>query len=190
MLMVTEMAGGFHLLVPAGLAVMISYLLQDRLSTRLKYRSLYEGQVPTQRDSPAHYLDHIHTALTLLGKRNLHLTENLGHIDLLRLIRSRVRLDLPGKKELTMALVSQESPLAGKTIGWLYRELHTVEFEIIAVMRREHVLLPHPDSALEANDRLILITSVPAREPLRKFLTPLSQPEEGAAQVAAAEART
>jgi CIC family chloride channel protein len=31
MLMVTEMAGGFHLLVPAGMAVMIAYLLQHRL---------------------------------------------------------------------------------------------------------------------------------------------------------------
>ena len=35
MLMVTEMAGGYHLLVPAGLAVMIAYLLQVRLSSLL-----------------------------------------------------------------------------------------------------------------------------------------------------------
>jgi len=38
MLMVTEMAGGYHLLVPAGLAVMISYLLQVRLSSFVSVR--------------------------------------------------------------------------------------------------------------------------------------------------------
>jgi CIC family chloride channel protein len=187
MLMVTEMAGGFHLLVPAGLAVMISYLLQGRLSSRLKYRSLYEGQVPTQKDSPAHYLEEIHTALSLLGKRHLHLTDNLGHVDLLRLMSSRVRFDLPGRRELAMSLVYPESPLAGQTIGWLYRELHPYEFEIVAVMRREHLLLPHPDSLLEANDRLILVTSISAREPLGKFLTPLPPSEQDGARNPAGE---
>ncbi len=43
MLMVMEMAGGFHLLLPAGMAVMISYLLQSVLSSKVKYRSHYEG---------------------------------------------------------------------------------------------------------------------------------------------------
>ncbi len=187
MLMVTEMAGGFHLLVPAGLAVMISYLLQRGLSVNLKYRSLYEGQVPKQKDSPAHYLERIHTALSLLGKRDLHLTENLGHLDLLRLMRSHVRFDLPGRKELTMAIVFQESPLAGKTIGWFYRELRAYEFEIVVVMRREHALLPHPDSVIEVNDRLILISSAAIQEPLEKFITVLSDVDESASQISAGE---
>ena len=189
MLMVTEMAGGFHLLVPAGLAVMISYLLQGRLSTRLKYQSLYEGQVPRQKDSPAHYLERIHTALSLLGKRNLHLNENLGHLDLLRLMRSHVRFDLPGKKELSMRLVPPESPLVGKALGWLYRELRQYEFEVVAIMRREHVLLPHPDSLLETNDRLILITSPAIREPLSRFLAPIPETEEVPAPVIASDAQ-
>lgn len=187
MLMVTEMAGGFHLLVPAGLAVMIAYLLQGRLSTRLKYRSLYEGQVPTRRDSPAHYMEHIQIALSLLGKRDLHLAENLGHLDLLRLMRSKIRFDLPGGKELAMAQVPEGSSLAGQTIGSFYQRLKEYEFEIIAVMRREHVLLPHPETVLEARDRLILITSPEAREPLAQCVTPLPLEEERRAQVPAAE---
>jgi CIC family chloride channel protein len=105
MLMVTEMAGGYHLLVPAGLAVMIAYLIQIRVSGFLKYRSLYEGQVPTRRDSPAHYMEHIQTALSLLGKRHLPLMDKAGHLDLLRLVRSRMRFDLPGGKQLTMGMV-------------------------------------------------------------------------------------
>ncbi|HEY2848982.1 MAG TPA: chloride channel protein [Gemmatimonadaceae bacterium] len=45
MMMVTEMTGGYSLLVPATLAVVISYLVQVRLSARLSYKSVYEAQV-------------------------------------------------------------------------------------------------------------------------------------------------
>jgi len=38
---------------------MISYFFQVTLSNRLKYKSLYEAQVPTRDDSPAHYLGEI-----------------------------------------------------------------------------------------------------------------------------------
>jgi Trk K+ transport system NAD-binding subunit len=143
--------------------------------------------VPTQRDSPAHYMEHIQIALRLLGKRNLHLAENLGHLDLLRLMRSKIRFDLPGGKELAMAQVPEGSSLAGQTIGSFYQRLKEYEFEIIAVMRREHVLLPHPETVLEARDRLILITSPQAREPLAQCVTPLPMEEEPRAQVPAAE---
>jgi CIC family chloride channel protein len=187
MLMVTEMAGGFHLLVPAGMAVMISYLLQGRLSCRLKYRSLYEGQVPTRRDSPAHYLEHIQIALSLLGKRDLPFTEQMGHLDLVRMLRARIHFDLPGKRELTMALLKDDSAMVGKTIETLYRQLNQYEFEIIAVMRREHVLLPHAETVMLAKDRLVIITSPHAREPLAQYFSPLSLAREPDFQIPATE---
>ena len=59
LLMMTEMTGGYQLLAPAALSVMISYFFQVTLSNRLKYKSLYEAQVPTRDDSPAHYLGEI-----------------------------------------------------------------------------------------------------------------------------------
>lgn len=190
MLMVTEMAGGFHLLVPAGMAVMIAYLLQGVLSAKLKYRSLYEGQVPTRRDSPAHYMEHIQIAMSLLGKRDLHLSDNLGHLDLLRLMRSRIRFDLPGQRELTLSAVPGESPLVGKPIATLYRQLPNQEFEVVVILRREHVLLPHPDTIVEAGDRLMMIVSPQAREPLSRFAVPIPQMEAGGVQIpAAGEAR-
>lgn len=184
MLMVTEMAGGFHLLVAAGMAVMIAYLLQGRLSSRLKYRSLYEGQVATRQDSPAHYLEHIQIALGLLGRRNLPAISQMGHLDLLRLLRSKIRFDLPGGKELTMGLVRPAGGLAGKTIEALYRELDQFQFEVIAIMRREHVLLPHPETVLNDADRLILITSPRSREPLAKYLAPIPDVQGAAASIA------
>ena len=188
MLMVTEMAGGYHLLVPAGLAVMISYLLQVRLSSFVKYRSLYEGQVPTRQDSPAHYLEQIQIALNLLGRRNLPVMDKLGHIDLLRLLRSRIRFDLPGNRQLAMGLIKDDSPLVGKTIRMLYDQLNLHDFEIVAVMRREHVLLPHPGTLLEPKDRVILIASQSAQEPLAKYIAPIPQIEEGGVQTPQSEA--
>jgi chloride channel protein, CIC family len=188
MLMVTEMAGGYHLLVPAGLAVMISYLLQVRLSSFVKYRSLYEGQVATRQDSPAHYLEQIQVALNLLGRRNLPLMDKLGHLDLLRLLRSRIRFDLPGNRQLTMGLIKENSPLAGKTIRSLYDQLNIHDFEIVAIMRREHVLLPHPDTLLEPKDRVILIACQAAQEPLAKYISPIPQTEEGGVQAPTSDA--
>ena len=182
MLMVTEMAGGYHLLVPAGLAVMISYLLQVRLSSFVKYKSLYEGQVPTRQDSPAHYLEQIQVALNLLGRRNLPVMDKLGHLDLLRLLRSRIRFDLPGNRQLTMGLIREDSPLVGKTIRMLYEQLKIHDFEIVAIMRREHILLPHPDTLLEPKDRVILIASQADQEPLARNIAPISQVEERGAQ--------
>ena len=180
MLMVTEMAGGFHLLVPAGMAVMIGYLLQGRLAARLKYRSLYEGQVPSRRDSPAHYLEHIRIALGLLGKRNLPFTGQVGHLDLMRLLRSHIRFDLPGNKELGMVLVGEDSALAGRTIESFYKQMEQYEFEIIAIRRREHVLLPHPDTVLEANDRLMMIASRQASDAMADLVTRLPEGAEPA----------
>jgi CIC family chloride channel protein len=185
MLMVTEMAGGYHLLVPAGLAVMIAYMLQVRLSQPLRYRSLYEGQVPTRRDSPAHYLEHIQVALNLLGRRDLPIADQMGHLDLLRMLRSRVRFDLPGGREITLGRIGDDSPAAKKTLGDLYRELKDTDFEVIAIMRREHVLLPHRETRLEPGDRLVMITSPRSREPVARYIEPV--PETGGVQLEAAE---
>ena len=52
LLMVAEMTGGYQLLVPAGLAVMLSFLIQINLSQFFKYGSLYEAQVLGRADSP------------------------------------------------------------------------------------------------------------------------------------------
>jgi len=177
MLMVTEMAGGYQLLVPAGSAVMLSYLLQVWMSQKLKYRSLYEAQVPLREDSPAHYVDHVRVALTLLGRRDVPVADKMGHLDLLRLLRSHVRFDLPGNKQLQIGLLRPESHFVHKTIADFYGEEGREGVEIIGLMRREHMLLPHPDTLLEPHDRLILIASPTARESLQKDIADLSDPE-------------
>jgi hypothetical protein len=161
------------MLVPAGAAVMLSYLIQIGLSEKLKYRSLYEAQVPQREDSPAHYLSQVRTALTLLRKREVNLAGDVGHVDLLRLLRSRERFDLPGDRELQLAQLTPDSSLAGKSIDELYSRHSIDDLEIIAVLRREHVLLPHLETRLEDHDRLVLITSAASRRSLQQDITNL-----------------
>jgi CIC family chloride channel protein len=178
MLMVTEMAGGYQLLVPAGSAVMLSYLLQVRLSRGLRYRSLYEAQVPLREDSPAHYLDHIRVALTLLGRRKLSAIDKLGHLDLIRLLRSKVRFGLPGGRQLQLGLLRPESRFAEKSIVDFYTELDRDDVEIVALIRREHLVLPHPNTLLQGNDRVILISTAASREDLQQDIAPLPDEQQ------------
>jgi CIC family chloride channel protein len=178
MLMVTEMAGGYQLLVPAGSAVMVSYLLQLQLSRGLKYGSLYEAQVPFREDSPAHYLDHIRVAMTLLGRRKLSAVDKMGHLDLLRLLRSKVRFDLPGGRQLQLGLLRPESRFAGKSIADFYRELDRDDLEIVALIRREHLVLPHPNTLLEGNDRLVLITTEESRASVEQDIARLPDEQQ------------
>jgi len=61
--MVIEMTGAFPLLGAAALSVTISYTLQRFLSGAFRYQSLYEGQVPTKFESPAHRGEFFHDIL-------------------------------------------------------------------------------------------------------------------------------
>lgn len=180
MLMVTEMAGGYQLLVPAGLAVMISYLLQVRISSYLRYQSLYEAQVPRREDSPAHYEDQVRVALMLLGRRDIAFGGKFSQLDLLKLLRSKVRFELPGGRQMEMGALRAGSDFVGKPIQAVYKESGGYDFEIVAIMRREHVLLPHPDTVLKDGDRMLVITSPTAHDALAKHLTPLPAPDAAA----------
>jgi CIC family chloride channel protein len=163
LLMVTEMTGGYHLLVPATLAVMLSYLVQVTLSASLTYKSLYEAQVPRRSDSPAHHAEHLRVALSLLGKRQLPAPDTIGHVDLLALLASGIPVDLSDGKQLTLRVLRAESPWVGQSIrsGCLVEARD--DLEIMAIVRQGQMLLPHPDSVLRAEDQLLVITSSRAR---------------------------
>ena len=52
MVMVAEMTGGYKLMAPTMVAVVISFLLQTWLTRKARYPSLYEAQLPGPTDSP------------------------------------------------------------------------------------------------------------------------------------------
>ncbi|MGE0822403.1 MAG: chloride channel protein [Candidatus Binatia bacterium] len=158
LLMVTEMTGGYHLLVPAALAVMICYLLQASLSASLPYPSLYEAQVPNRADSPVHHVEHLRIALGLLRNRQVTLPATIAHLDLLDLLTSGVPVDLPDGKQLTIGVLRTESSCVGQPIQSDCLGDADDE-EIVAVLRQGRLLLPHPDTVLRAKDQLFVISS-------------------------------
>ena len=139
LLMVAEMTGGYQLLVPAGLAVMLSFLIQIKLSSFFKYGSLYEAQVAARADSPAHRAEHVRIALRLLDQGNISLPPQVTHLHLAALLQSGLALDLPDGSQLTVGALRPESPWVGKTIQSRTLSGAIADSRIVAVLRGKSV---------------------------------------------------
>jgi chloride channel protein, CIC family len=164
MMMVTEMTGGYTLLVPATLAVVISYLVQMRLSTGLTYRSVYEGQVTSRGDSPAHHEKHLEIALKILREKGMSNMPADGTVDPVSLLRSGAPAELPGGRSLMVGVLRPESSFKNKTVADCADQLAAEGLSVIAVIRGEHMVAPRPDLTFTAGDRLILVVNDGALE--------------------------
>jgi CIC family chloride channel protein len=183
LLMVTEMTGGYQLLVPAALAVMLSYLVQTRLSSLVKYHSLYEAQLPRPIDSPAHHEEHIQAALALLGRHPVVKAGRIAHLDLLGLLESTIPVDLPNRAQLSLETLDHASPLVGQPITSTCIAEGRTDVELVAVLRDGDLLLPHAGGKLKAGDRLFIVASAEAREALRQHLAPEAPRDQSAQEV-------
>jgi hypothetical protein len=172
--MVAEMTGGYQLLVPAGLAVMLSFLIQLKLSAFFKYSSLYEAQVAGRADSPAHRAEHVQIALRLLEQGNISLPPEVTHLHLSALLQSGVALDLPDGSQLMVGALRPESPWVGKPIRSRTLSESTAHAEIVAVLRGKTVMLARPETVLQPGDRLLLIAPQQAQAELLQHLAPAS----------------
>jgi chloride channel protein, CIC family len=173
LVMVTEMTGGYQLLPAAGFAVLVSYLVQTRLSSRLKYHSLYEAQVNGRAQSPARYAENVELALRLLGTQKIPRSAKVGHLDLVALLDSGIPLQLPGRKELHVGVLRPESALVGKPIQSCYDAAGKGPLEIIGIVRGGGIILPTPETVLQPQDRLIIIGSAEARASIATHVVPL-----------------
>ena len=169
LMMVTEMTGGYTLLVPAALAVMVSYLVQRRLGARFKYQSLYEAQVPTRADSPAHHSEHLRIALRILKERRVLNPADVGQVDLLSLLRAGIPVELPGDRRLVIGVLRPDSPYRGNPVGTDHGKFGD-STQIFTIIRGEHMMAPRPDTVLEAGDRLILLTTKAELEGLQQHV--------------------
>lgn len=168
LMMVTEMTGGYSLLVPAALAVMISYLLQIRLSGGWhRYTSLYEAQVPRRSDSPANHAEHLRIALKILAEHEAPDLSDAGEIDLIALLGSGVPIELPDHRRFTVGVLRKDSTFVETTLGKDPGKLDP-DTTIIAIVRGEHMIVPRADTTLKAGDRLMLVTSSEALQKLQE----------------------
>jgi CIC family chloride channel protein len=156
LLMVTEMTGGYRLLVPAALAVFVSYFVQRLLGERLAYRSLYEAQVPTQADSPTHHVEQLQKALRLVQDGRVSSPRPLGRLHLGALLEAGVAVDLGGGQELILAAPRPGSPWIGQPLP-RERLAEADGTQVVAILRNERVLLPDAQTTLQAQDQLMLV---------------------------------
>jgi CIC family chloride channel protein len=174
LLMVTEMTGGYTLLVPAALAVMLSFLLQVTLSLPFKYPSLYEAQVATRADSPAHHIEQLEVVLRLLSERRFAVPASITHLDLRMLLNSGIPVDLPDSQRLVIGSLRPESPCVGQPVHACFNADGPGKVETVAVFRQGHTLLADDKLKLRAGDRLLCIASPAAWERLQTQLTSIS----------------
>jgi CIC family chloride channel protein len=157
LLMAVEMTGGYQVLVPAATAVAISYLVQVGLSSGLKYKSLYEAQVPTRADSPAHHAEVVGVVCRLLRDRKVPSDAVLDHVNLVDLLESAIPVDLPDGKQLEVVDVHSESSCVGMT-PLSVRAVDTgKDAEVVAILREGAVILPHNDTTLREGDRMVVL---------------------------------
>ena len=176
LLMVAEMTGGYQLLVPAGLAVMLSFLIQAKLSSFFKYGSLYEAQVAGQADSPAHRAENVRIAMRLLDQGKVSLPPQVNHLHLAALLQSGLALDLPDGSQLMVGAVRPDSPWVGKKIQSRPLSGPIADSKIVALLRGKSVMLARPEMVLQPGDRLLLIASAQAQTELTQHLTLPSVP--------------
>lgn len=172
LMMVTEMTGGYTLLVPTALAVTLSYLIQSRLTGRRKYRSLYEAQVETPADSPAHHAAHLNIALRILEQRRTINPADVERLNLLNLLRSGIPVVLPDGRRLAIRVLRAESPFAKQPMDGDAERFAGADASVLAIIRGEHMLAPRPDTVLEPGDRLILLATAQGLEALAKHVEP------------------
>ena len=170
LLMVAEMTGGYELLVPAGLAVMLSYVLQVNLSRFFKYDSLYEAQVAGRADSPAHRAEQVETAVHLLETGDVPLPAEMSHLHLAAVLQSGLALELPDGSELTVGTVRPDSPWVGKEIQSRPPSEVLAHTRIASVLRGTTVLLARPETILQPGDRLLIVVQPEALGELGQYL--------------------
>jgi CIC family chloride channel protein len=168
LLMVTEMTGGYQLLVPAALAITVGYVVQREFSAKLKYPTLYEGQVEGRPDSPAHQVEHLETAIQLLAKRQVTVPETISHVDLRTLLETGIPIDLPGNRRLVLKPVKEDSSYVGKRVQECCPMENEEEVDLVVVFRGKQIIFPHEETLLKAGDRLLLIVSYKALQTAEK----------------------
>lgn len=164
LLMVTEMTGGYQLLVPAALAIMVGYVVQRQFSTRSRYPTLYEGQVEGRPDSPAHQLEQVETTIRLLAKRNISVPETISHLSLRTLLDTGIPVELPGNRRLHVEIVKKGSTFIGKKAEACFPEDRQRQIDLVAIFRGSKLRFPVPKLRIRADDHLLLIATPEAWE--------------------------
>ena len=165
LVMVVEMTGGYGLIVPTMVAVVPAVLLQQALTSRAKYPSLYEAQVPSPADSPVHHEEYYRTTLSLLRQHRFHLADNVMMQEVAERLSSGHSVPLPGTTQsLYNVRISPKAAAARKAIRDIPLPDDTI---IVSILRDRSMVAVHGDTKLEPGDRIVVAAADKAKEQIR-----------------------
>jgi chloride channel protein, CIC family len=157
LIMVTEMTGGYGLIVPSMLASSLSFVVQRAVGGSFRYTRLYESQVEGRIDSPVHHRRIAQGIFHLLEEGTA--LQALGNLSLPDL-SSLLRLDRPihihnGKGRVFSFQVPPKSPILEFLPGSLQGS-GVDGLVLVAILREGEVWPPADIDAFHERDRLIL----------------------------------
>jgi CIC family chloride channel protein len=158
MMMVLEMTGGYELLVPALLAVLLCFLIEGLLTQKAKYPSLYEAQVPTRAESPAHHHRFLHTAIKLLKSSSTNIPPDLTPLEIQDLLRLGIPIPLGVEaKAIYQGIIRPNATCVGKPIKECW--FSPYKAQILAIIHSDVALIPGPETVLSRHDMVIVSLS-------------------------------
>ena len=158
MMMVLEMTGGYQLLVPALLAVLLSFLIEGLITQKARYPSLYEAQVPSRGDSLAHHPRFLHTAIKLLKSGAANFPPDSSPLEVQDLLRLGIPIPLGVKsKTIYQGSIRPHATCVGKPIKKCW--FSPYQAQILAIIRSDVALIPGPETVLSLHDMVIVALS-------------------------------
>lgn len=152
MVMVGEMTGGYELIVPSMVAVVLAVLIQGFLTRKAKYPSLYEAQVPGPGDSPVHHEEYYRVTAELLRKRSIQLEEAILSKELIEALREGRTIPISEHEVLGAVHVPAGSPWSGRAL----RDLDRRDVVFVALHRGESELVPRGGTVFRPGDTVVL----------------------------------
>ncbi|MCB0358022.1 MAG: chloride channel protein [Bdellovibrionales bacterium] len=157
LIIVTELTGGYGLIVPTMLAVSVAFMMQPLIAyiSPGTFPTLYRAQVPTKVESPTHQQEYLQTALNVLEQEGVQLSGPVAIPELTKLLRRGHPIPIGSEGSFVYQL---EVPQTASIVGQKIRDLAFVDKLLIAAIFRDgQMLTPRGTTELAAGDRLVTI---------------------------------
>lgn len=153
LIMVLEMTGGYTLLAPTALTVILAYVLQVELTKKLnlKYKSLYEAQVEDKSFSPVHQIETLKNIIACHAKSIPISPKEINDRKILGLLESGVPIKLSNGNMLFFGTLTKK--LEAKNIG---DELFYKGARVIYIFKNGEWLHPLEVNTLEEGDEILI----------------------------------
>jgi CIC family chloride channel protein len=174
LVMVSEMTGGYGLIVPSMLATAIAFVVQRTLGSYFPYPRLYESQVELRKDSPVHHLPIVRAAFEVLEQGPIVNLRGLTFPNLVNLLRHGTPVPIHGSQAMLFGVeIGPRSEIAGRSIADVFEQFP--EIVAVAVISGQQAKLPRGSTRLAAGDQILVAAANTGNvEKLRTLANPTS----------------